>query len=212
MLRIKGLTTIILLTLSLSGLAQTFEGKVIYKLEIKKADPNLPDSIFKMMYGGALEMKQVYYYKDNKYKSITEGQEVKSIQLYDPTTNRTYGYTDGTEMAFWSEGTGATTIEKLDLKEDIMGFSCNAVLIKSNVSELTLYYSSKFKIDLKKIKEDNFWEKYLRITEAIPMKYIIKGGPAKHYVVMTAIEVKEEKLTDDFFKLPTSMKLMKSPF
>ncbi|MFO0332673.1 MAG: hypothetical protein ACK514_15115 [Bacteroidota bacterium] len=212
MLRTKALTTIILLTISFSGLAQIFEGKVIYKMEIKNADPNLPDSIFRKMYAGGLELTQVYYYKNNMYKSETEGLEVKSIQIYDPATNRTYGYTDGADVAFWSEGSGTWRIEKLDLKEDIMGIPCKAVLIKSGVSQLTLYYGSKFKIDAKQIKGDSFWEKYLRETGAIPLKYVIKGGPAKHYVVMTATEVKEEKLPDDIFKLPTSMKLMKSPF
>lgn len=212
MLRNKGLTVFILLILSFNALAQTFEGKVTYKTEIKNADPNLPDSIFNMMYAGGLELKQVYYYKDNKYKSVTEGQEVRSIQIYDPVTNRMYVYTDGADMAFWSEGNNIVTIMKLDLKEDIMGIPCSAVLIESSNSQMTLYYSTRFKVDVKRIKEDNFWEKYLRETEAIPLKYIIKGGPAKHYVVMTATEVKEEKLADDFFKLPKSMQLMKSLF
>lgn len=212
MFRTRELTTIILLIISVSALAQAFEGKVTYKTEIKNADPNLPDSIFRMMYAGGLELTQVYYYKNNMYKSETEGLEVKSIEIYDPVTNRIYGYTDGAPVAFWSEGSGTWTIEKLDLKEDIMGIPCKAVLIKSGVSQLTLYYGSKFKIDAKHFKGDNFWEKYLRETGAIPLKYEIRGGPAKHYTIMTATEIKEAKLPDDTFKLPTSMKLMKSLF
>ena len=200
------------MTLSWCGYAQTFEGKVIYKMEIKNADPNLPDSIFNLMYAGGREMKQVFYYKGNKYKSVTEGQEVKSIQIYDPATNRTYSYTDGTEVAFWNEESNSSTIEKLDLKEDIMGNPCSAVLIKLGISQLTLYYSSKFKVDTKQINGNNFWEKYLRETEAIPLKYVIKGETTRHLIVMTAIEVKEEKQSDDNFKLPASMKIIKSPF
>jgi hypothetical protein len=210
---LRGLITIIILTLSLSGLAQTFEGKVTYKLEIKNADPNLPDSVFKMMYAGAPETTQVYYYRDNNYKSVTEGQPVKSFQIYEPATNRTYGYTDqATDIAFWSEGSSVTTIEKLDVKGRIMGIPCSAVLMKTGDSQVTLYFNAKFKVDIKKIKEDNSWEKYLREARAIPLKYIIKGGPAKHYIVLTATDVKEEKLTADFFNLPKFKQTMKSPF
>ena len=52
----------------------------------------------------------------------------------------------------------------------------------------------------------------MREAGSIPLKYVIKGGPAKHFIVMTATEVKEEKLADDFFKLPKFKQTMKSPF
>jgi len=200
------------LLISSIGQAQSFEGKITYRVEIKNADSNkIPDSVFNIMYEGAPTVTYTYYYKDNRYKSVSDG-EIKTVQIYDPSENRIYSYTEGTEVAFWSEWNKQTTIEKVDKAETILGIECSTIIMRTNNSETTLYYPLNYKIDILKLKEANAWEKYLKVAGTAPLKYIISGGGAVHVTVLTATAVTEEKLDDDFFNLPKFKQILKSPF
>lgn len=192
--------------------AQFFEGNVTYLFEIRNGDPNtFPDSLFNLMYKDAPVISYTYYYKDNKYKSLTNS-DTKRVQIYEPSENRIYSYTEGSEFAFWSEWDNKTTVEKLDKVDTILGIQCSAVILKNSHSETTLYFPSAYRVDTSKFNEFNAWENYLRIAGSIPLKYIIRTNGAAHVIILTASAITEEKMEDDFFRIPKFTQIMKSQF
>jgi hypothetical protein len=210
----KGLLLGAFLVPSCSVLSQTFEGKVTYIFKLKNGHPSaIPDSIYNLMYNDseAPIISYTYYYKANKYKSVRNNDE-KSVQVYEPTKNRIYSYNEGDEFAFYSDGDQATAIEQIDETETILGMECKAIKITSMNSEVTFYYPSNYRIDTSTFTETSVWETYLKIAGSLPLKYIIKGNGAPHAIVLTAISVKEEKLADDFFRIPKFKQIMKSQF
>lgn len=193
-------------------LAQHFEGKVTYTSELKNTDSSgIPDTLFDLMYKDAPVVNYTYYYKKNNYKSVSE-EGLKSVQIYEPMENRIYYYKEGGEFAFYSDDGEVTGIEKLDKTETILGMECNAIKIRTGNSEVTFFYHSSYKIEGSRFNETGAWEKYLNIVGSVPLKYIIKGNGAPHAIVLTAISVKEEKLADDFFRIPKFKKVMRSQF
>jgi hypothetical protein len=205
------LAAVFLLPLS-SIRAQLFEGKVTYMFEIRNGDSNnIPDSVFNMMYKDAPNITYTYYYKDNRFKAVT-GYNVANIQIYEPSENRIYYYTEGSEVAFWSEWDEETKMEKLDRTETILGIECSGIVLRTKESETTIYHVQKYTLDAPKVKEANTWGKFLEATGSVPLKYIIKGDGAQHITVLTATEITEENLSDEFFKIPKFKHVMKRPF
>ena len=203
------------LILTSSANAQFFEGNVTYAFETRNGDPNtFTDSLYNLMYKDAPAISYTYYYKGNKYKSLTSS-DPKRVQIYEPSENKIYSYTEGDEVAFWSEWSKEAKIEKIGKTETILGIECSAVLMKSTNIELTLYYPNHpavYKIDASKLNETNAWEKILMATGSVPLKFIIKNAEALHVIVLTATSITEEKLDDDVFAIPNFKQVIKRPF
>lgn len=203
------------LIFSLSTFCQDFQGIVTYKFEIKNPMPDrILDSLFISRIGGKSTMTQIYYYKDNKYKSVIK--ETKTVQLYDPKTIRLYNYKVESDTATWSDGTKyidkIVEIERIDEIENILGFDCQAIRIKSKMGETVFFFSNKYKLDAEKFKghKYGFWEDYLKETGALPLKFVMKT--AFSYIISTAIDIREENLSDNIFELPKFKHLTKNPF
>ena len=209
------LLTALLSVFVMIAFGQSFEGTVTYEMEIKNPMPDkIPDSLFFASIGGASKFTQVYNYKDNLYKS--EIKETGLVQSYDPKANRLYSYNAAKDSAAWSDGSKymdeLVEIRKLDEKETILGVECNVIVIKSTLAETTYYYSDRYKMDPKLFKGHKYglWEDYLKETGALPLKFVVKSPFSN--MVTTAVDIKEEALSNDLFKLPKFKSVVKNPF
>jgi hypothetical protein len=67
----------------------------------------------------------------------------------------------------------------------------------------TLYFSDKYKIDLKAIRKDApSFLRYFRECQSVPLKIIMSGGGAAHKLILEAVEITEKPLNMDVFNLP----------
>lgn len=209
-------TFLALLVLLATGVfAQSFEGTVTYRMDVKNPMPDrVPDSLFYASIGNLGSITQVYRYKGNNYRSDIK--ETEAVQLYDPKKKRLYSYKEGGDTTMWSDATKymdeLVEIRPLDETETILGVECKAVMVKSKFAQTTYYYSDKYKMDPKRFEGHTYglWEDYLKETGALPLKFVVVSPFTN--VVSTAVDIKEEQLADEFFELPKFKQVIKNPF
>ena len=195
----------LILTLSLTffaGLAycQNFEGEMIYKNSFTSKLPALTNERLEALIGN----KQEYFIKDGNYKSLTNGGMI-SMQLYDKQSNKIYNKSPNSDTLYWLDASintdNVTGYEIRKNAETVLGYQCDALVLKTRTGTMTLYYSDKFKLDSLAYKKHQYgnWAFFTAKSGALPLKTIVENAQFKMESVVT--EIKPMKLETSFFKI-----------
>lgn len=202
----KNIYLILILVTAINANSQKkpFEGKVVYKLEVKNPNPNIvPDSIWDARVKDRISY-QKYYYKKSRYKSITDK---KAIQIYDPKEKSLINYSIENDTSYVNTLPADKSIDPVksikreDTDVKILGYKCKKLIVKGKLTETTYYYSPDLEIPSKNFKGHNYgnWYQYLKETNALPLKIITKSSFV--FMEMTATEVIPMKLKNSEFEI-----------
>jgi hypothetical protein len=202
----KGVFLIILSCITLTAIAQNFEGRILYKNSFYL--PNGQDvttSATKMM-----GTEQDYYINSKHYKSLMNGQ-MMAMQLYRSDENKYYSV-DGNNTAQSYDGSAETgkitKVEKLDGTFDIMGRKCKGIVLTGSASKTTYYYDESMKVDIKTFSKHKFgnWIDYLEASGgSLPLAFIVENS--QYTWKSEAVKVEPMKLDDSDFTLPKGVKM-----
>lgn len=211
----------ILMVCSLTSVCQTFEGTIVYKLAPElPAGSDIPLEEFNMMFEGADTMANLYL-KGCNYKFVTlynKTNAPQSVNLYLCGSGSFYAYMAGQDeyCTMSSQGTGLDykplVLEHPEDTMTILGKLCHSIIIIGQTSRTEVFFSKDYSVDAELYKDHpvGFLE-YFYHTGAIPLKIITTGNGALHAIVFTAVEIKQEPLSDKVFKLPAFKHFMKPP-
>lgn len=218
----RTLTLAILLAVStIFSFGQTFEGWITFKMEALNPNPAMiPDSLWQKgiqkQFGEKGYMLQKYFYRKGKYASEIEAGAASGFQVYNTKDKLLYSWQSGSDTAITvdsrknlDELVEITEAEELDT---ILGIPCRSVHLKSKMGEMTLWYNSDhFKMDAAHYKGHKYghWEEILKKIGCLPLKMEQKGFMA--HIVQTALEFKEEPVSDDRFSIPKFKTVIANP-
>lgn len=202
---------ILLTTVLLNSSAQSFEGIVVYQNSFKSKLPNVPDQQFAAMLGTTLE----YSIKGGNYRTTTNGNFI-FWQVYINTDNKLYSKVATSEAILWNDGAIINDeILKSEVNKavvDILGYSCDELILTCKSGVQKYYYSTKLKVDASLFEKHKYqnWNEVMAKTNSVPLKMIVDND--QFTLESVATEVKPIKLDDKLFMLPVDSKLEKSPF
>jgi hypothetical protein len=189
-----------------------FEGYIIYKNEPQNPSPTtISDTLFqkiiKQSLGGQNYVLQKYIYKEDNYLSEMSMGKSKTYQLYTPVQKRVYTWQEDKDTASYTLSEKYSdkiqSIKSLDGEEIVLGVKCKKLQIISTTTTTTYWYNSDtYKIDYRLYQTHNygFWNEFLKIAGALPLKFQVK---TKTYdILTTATEVKETKIMKNVFDIP----------
>lgn len=191
-------------------LSQSFEGKIVYQNTYTSNIPNATSEQFNQMMGTVQE----YYIKGSKYKSITNG-SVSQMQLYVPSENRLYMQLAVSDTLLWSDGNSnsneALNYEIKKNQAEILGYTCDALIVDTKMGKTTYYFSEKIKLDPKLYEAHKYgnWALLTGHAKSLPLK--IEMETPQFTLISVATEIKEMELGDSFFDLP-QLPAKKSPY
>ncbi len=188
---------VLALVASLAAMAQSFEGKIAYKIVLKSKNPKMTDEQWSQMMGS----KQDYFIKEGSYKSISNG-SVSQWQLYVNKDNKVYTKMGSSETVFWNDGAvNQDEVLKAEIKKNvatILGYACDELTLTCKSGIQKYYFSNKLALDPKLFENHKYgnWYEYLKNSRSLPLKMIIETS---HFTMETvATEVSPMKLEDSF--------------
>jgi len=196
---------------AITSFSQSFEGKITYSNSYKSKNPNLTDQQFTEMMGPVFE----YYIKGAEYKTISNG-TLMQWQLYNPSDNKLYSKISNNEAALWNDATvnpdSVITAEVHPRVKEILGYSCDELVLTCKSGTQKYYYNSKIYIDPRLYQKHMFgnWYEYVKVAKAMPLQMIIDSP--QFILESTATAVDPGKLEANLFLLPEGMKTMKNPY
>lgn len=190
---------------------QNFEGKIIYANTYTSKNPQITSEQWSAMLGATQE----YLIKEGSYKSIANGTLVE-WNLYDPETNRLYTKMTNSQTAIWDDCSKQYS-ELLNIEvnknvTEVLGYSCDEVILTTSIGVQKYYYSSKLAVnsELFAAHKLGHWYDFLSKSKAVSLKSIVES---EQFVIETiATEVTPMKLDDKVFELPSGLKTEKSPY
>ena len=200
--------------LTISGivcLGQSFEGRVTYETAYKSKIPNVTDALFTEMMGKSQE----YNLKDGNYRTTSNGTFLQ-WQLYVNKDNKLYTKFSNSASILWNDGAvNPDSVLKTEFNKeviDILGYTCDELILTCTSGIQKYYFNSKLKIDPKPFANHKFgnWYQYLSQSQAVPLKMILDNVQFSVVIVATAIQ--PQRMDDQLFALPPDAKLEKSPF
>ena len=200
--------------LTISGivcLGQSFEGRVTYETAYKSKIPNVTDALFTEMMGKSQE----YNLKDGNYRTTSNGTFLQ-WQLYVNKDNKLYTKFSNSASILWNDGAvNPDSVLKTEFNKeviDILGYTCDELILTCTSGIQKYYFNSKLKIDPKPFANHKFgnWYQYLSQSQAVPLKMILDNVQFSVVIVATAIQ--PQRIDDQLFALPADAKLEKSPF
>jgi hypothetical protein len=191
--------------------AQNFEGKIIYKNSFVSKIPQLTDAQLTKLMGD----RQEYYIMNSGYKSIVNG-SYSQMQVFNPELNRIYHKLSSSDTLYWidagkeNDPVVSHSVEKN--KENILGYACDVLTIKTQDGMMTYYFSEKLKIDPELFKDHRYMNYgfIVSLTKALPLKVITENKQFR--MVSVATEVIPQKLKESFFEIPAGTPTKISPF
>jgi hypothetical protein len=203
---------ILLLTLFSTVLvAQSFEGKIMYRNSYKSKLPTVSDDQWNDMLGTSQE----YLIKGGDYKSVLNG-SLMQWQLYRQADNKIYNKMANSETLLWNDGAiNADEILKSEINRgvaEVLGYKCDELILTSKSGIQKYYFNSKFSVDPALFEQHKFgnWGAMLKATKAIPLKIIINNEQIT--LESVAVEIKPGKLDNSSFALPEGVQIAKSPY
>jgi gamma-glutamylcyclotransferase (GGCT)/AIG2-like uncharacterized protein YtfP len=181
----------------------TFVGKILYKNSYTDLDGNDITEKVAPYFG-----RQQHYFIDNRnYKAYDESNNWS--QLYNSETNQYFYFKkDKTAMKF--DGSIQTSqkfiVTKLDKKELVAGYECEAIQVETDHSTTVYYYNSTIKTNSKAFSKHNFgeWNQYLEATGgALSLKFVTTNNKGGYISTSTATEVSRQNLTAKDFVFPS---------
>lgn len=197
--------------LSVTCIAQSFEGKITYQNTYKSKVPNVTDEVFTQMMGAAIE----YSYKDGNYRTTSNGTFLQ-WQLYVHKDNKLYTKFSNSPSILWNDGAvNPDEVLKSELNKNViavLGYKCDELVLTCKSGVQKYYFNSKFKIDAKLFENHRFGNlyEYMSKAKALPLKLVIENAQFSMESVATSIE--EQKINDKIFVLPAGASLEKSPY
>lgn len=207
--KIKILLLVVSVALCKFVSGQNFEGEIIYSNTFKSKLPNFTDEQLQLLIGD----KQEYFIKDGYYKSLSNGQAL-TVQLYDNKTNRIYNKTPKADTLYWFDASVNTdTVASFEIKKNagkILGYECDAIIMKTKTGTTTIYYNTKYKVDNKLYTKHNYsnWAFYVNQTKALPLKTVVETNQFK--MESTAVEIKPMNFETGFFDIDPKAPVKKS--
>ena len=181
---------------------ETFTGKIQYKYFFTDLQGN--DITEKA--ASVLGREQHYFVNSSNYKSYDEANNI--TQLYDSRSNTYYGFwkdKSSYKIDALTRTSQQYTVTKLDKKETILGYKCNAIQVETDESTSIYYYSPLLRIDHKAFSKHNFgdWNRYLEATNgALSLKYVITNRKKGYIWTILAEKITKMQLKTEDFEFP----------
>ncbi len=192
-------------------LAQTFEGKIVYQNTVKSKVKEMTDQQWIALLG----TEQEYIIKKGNYKSISNG-TMFQWQLYLNNENKIYNKLAASNSAFWLDASqAAETITKIEVVKnaaEVIGYSCDMVVITTPTATEKYYYNIKFAVDPSLFVNHKYgnWADFVAKSKSLPLKIVIDNS--QFILQSEAKSIKASKVPDDVFELPAGMQITKSPY
>lgn len=213
---------ILLLTFTVSvTYGQSFEGWITYKLEALNPDPKMiPDSSWqkgiKQQFGERGHILQKYYYKKDKYISEMDAGKETGFQAYNNNDKLLYSWQLNSDTAITVDSRKyldeIVEISENESVDTIIGIPCKSISVKSKMGQMILWYNKDyFKMDASFYKDHKYghWEQILLKINCLPLKMEQKGFMT--HIVQTALDFKEELISDNRFSIPQFKTIIESP-
>ncbi|CAM1364540.1 conserved hypothetical protein [Tenacibaculum sediminilitoris] len=203
---IKGVL-VVLLIISYQGIAQQFEGKIVYNNSYVSKSKNVSNEQLTSLMGGT----QVYYFKNGNYKSVFNGKFMQLL-LYVNAENKLYNKFSTSNDYYWSdgnvEGEEVLNYELHKKKETILGYLCDELIIYTQKGTYTYYFNTDFKINAAQFLNHNYanWSFYTEKAKALPLKIIMDVSEFKSSSI--AVDIERKKIENDIFILPKGVKIL----
>ena len=191
--------------------AQSFEGKITYQNSFKSKMPTVSDDLFNEMMGNTWE----YSMKGASYHTTSNGTFMQ-WQMYLPKDNKLYTKFSNSPAILWNDAAvNADSVTKTELNKnalEVLGNSCDELILTCMSGVQKYYFSSKYKVDPALFQNHKFgnWYAVMAQAKAIPLKMIIEN--VQFTLESVATSIKNEKVNAQLFALPADAKLEKSPF
>lgn len=210
----KGLILIISLFTSLIY-GQSFEGKLIYKVEFKINMEGISknDMIDHMKRSGEYFDTLVIKIKNGNYEKLVNSANSKRI-VYKSDSNKIYNFDTGFEYVLITNAKkyGSTNIEfekpeiiQNDSTVSVLGQECKSITLNwDNLGRETYFYNESFlKINPELFQEHNFeyFNEVLKLTKSYPTQ-INKTLNNFIEIRMILISYSDEKIEDSSFEIP----------
>lgn len=179
--------------------AQYFEGKIVYNQVYQSRNPEISAEMLSDFVGD----KHEYFISGAKYASLVNG-AVRSNSFYNSRDGRIYKFYPNGDSLVISEASqqipSLVDAYLIDDREKVLSWDCNAIRIKTSLSEITYFYSSKHKINSELFKDHKYgnWDAYTKLTGSLPLKYVMVFP--EFTITGTAVSVEEMDLPDSFFE------------
>jgi hypothetical protein len=185
-----------------------FTGKIIYKYQFTDAKGNDITGAMAEFTG----KEQHYFINGRNYKAYDEKGNLQ--QLYNSDSNSYYQIAknkSGQKIDASIPTSKIFTLNKLDIKEEIAGYTCSAIEVITDDATTTYFYTPSVKVSPAVYQKHNFgeWNKVLQATDgALPLKFkMINKKMGSIVWVSTAIQISKQKLPDNLFELPADIKI-----
>jgi hypothetical protein len=188
------------LFVSLTVFGQSFEGEIIYQTTYKSKNPTITDDRLTSLMGSTEE----YFIKGAAYKSVLNG-TLLQWQLYIPAENKLYTKMSNKDSAISNDAAiNDDSVISFVLNKaviNILGYSCDELILNSKSGTEKYYFSSKLSIDPTNYVNHKLgnWYTYVSMAKAVPLKIEIENP--QFSIVFIATSVKPMKLNDSIFHL-----------
>ncbi len=205
------LLLLVLSLISLTGFAQNFEGKIVYKNSYKSKVPNFSDEQFTTAAGVHVD----YYIKGNNYMCTFDGTYMKGM-TYIGAENKGFTYLGISDSVYWEDySVYNDTATGYEIKKDaayVMGLLCDAIIVTSHKGKVTSYYNKKYGIDPEVYKNhaNGHWYYIISKIKAVPIKTITEND--MFIVTSTAVSITPGKLSSKLFEVKDRSKLAPARF
>jgi len=186
-----------------------FEGIISYSVEaLDKSKKMTKDE--SIQYIGD---KQIYFIKENKYKTVMNGL-LKITQFYtgkDTLYNTMQGSNALVYISVLKQNERVISFDIKKNQSTILGLKCDVLSIKTNDSSMKYYFNKDIKVnkELYKNHKTGLWYFCLNKTDgALPLKWVTDSTDSKLTIEAEKIDLK--KLNDSIFKTPKNLPLVKS--
>jgi len=209
---LKLLFLFLIASLTQNVLGQNFEGKITYKISCIS---NLKDYSDGQVCSG-VPLTQDYFIKNGDYKFVFSDSSDYQWMLYVNKENKIYNKMSWSDTIYWKDGTEIIdTILKVEIIEKaakICGLQCDEIIFICKDEIHKFYYNTQISVD-KNIfinhKYGNLYDFYKK-SNSLVLKEIVEN---KYLTIEScATEIKRMKIDEEFFKLPPTSIISKSPY
>jgi Domain of unknown function (DUF4412) len=207
----KNLINILILLAMLTSCASNknlFVGKIVYEYSFTDLKGNDISGKIAPLLG-----REQHYFIDNRnYKAY--GEKGNWVQLYNSGTNNYFHFNKDGKTAKKLDASIATSkkniVSKLEQKEKIAGYECNAIQVDTDNATIVYYYNKSIKTNGRAFSKHNFggWNEYLKATRgALSLKFVMTDHKNGFVWTSTAVEVSKQNLSTKDFEFPAGIKL-----
>lgn len=205
---------LLLIVLTLLGFtpvfSQTFEGFIVYQNEVKSKNLKVSDAQFLSLVGS---VQKSFYAANGDYINILKGGMVR-MQYYKGSENLIYILLASNDTLYYKDaGITSDNVIKHELVEEVelvLSKQCNKLNIYTSQTVLKYYFSNDYSMDPSIYSKHGFgnWNYIIEKTKALPLKFIIETP--QFIATSTAVEIREEKIDPEIFKIPDGA--VKAPY